>query len=264
MTRKQMVLIIGVNAVISAVISLAVVLLVARPARVAATPTPTGALSAATRPVEVTSPTPEPVVHVVQSGDTISGLALLYDVPEEYIIAANQLANPNFLQVGMRLVIPVGGLPNVTATFTPAPTPTDTPQPILPPSAETATAEAEPIATVILPTTPTAAAGAPSIEITEIVGAGQVDQEQVRVTNTGDGKTDLEGWTLSDADGNIYTFHTVSLWPGGGVILHTRIGSNNPPTDFYWGKLEAVWSPGEVATLKDALGQEVATFVVGP
>ncbi|NIV39826.1 MAG: LysM peptidoglycan-binding domain-containing protein, partial [Anaerolineae bacterium] len=62
----------------------------------------------------------------------------------EDIIAANQLENPNFLQVGMQLIIPIGGVPEVTATFTPAPTATDTPIPFEPPSADmTATVAAE-------------------------------------------------------------------------------------------------------------------------
>ena len=45
----------------------------------------------------------------------------------------------------------------------------------------------------------------------------------------------------------------------------TRIGQDgNPPSNFFWGKLEAIWSLGEVVTLKDAEGEVLATYAVGP
>jgi LysM repeat protein len=271
MTRKQMVFIIAVNAVISAVISIAVALLVYRPVDLLPTSVPPTGVAiidtpAALQPVTDATPTTEVVIHVVQAGDTISGLAFQYDVPGELIISANQLENPNFLQVGMQLVIPVGGLAQVTPTFTPAPTPTDTPIPFEPPSADmTATAAAEMGATATVMPTPLPSTGELQIEITEILAAGQVDQERLVITNLGARLADMQGWTLSDVEGNIYDFPNFRLWSGGNVTVHTRIGQDgNPPANFYWGKLEAVWSPGEVATLKDAGGTIVSTLTAGP
>jgi len=269
MTRKQIAFVIGVNAVISAAISIIVVLLLARPIQIGTTPTPTSGPSQGTTPIPegiTATPTPEVVIHVVQSGDTISGLALQYDVPETDIIAANQLVNANFLQVGMELIIPVGGVPQATATFTPAPTPTDTPIPFEPPSAEmTATAAAETGATATLLPTPFPETGELQVEISEILAPGQIDQERVSITNLGEGLADMQGWTLSDADGNVYTFSNFRLWAGGGMAVHTRIGQDgSPPANFYWGKLEAIWSTGEIATLKDAAGTTISTYVVGP
>jgi LysM repeat protein len=283
MTRKQIAFVIGVNAVISTLISIIVVLVIARPMQVGSTPTPTSGLGQG-MPAESAgpvveggsaSPTPELVIHVVQAGDTISGLALQYDVPEADIIAANQLVNPNFLQVGMELVIPVGGVSQATATFTPAPTATDTPIPFEPPSADmTATVAAETGATAAAETGATATpspsllpeTGELQIEISEILAPGQIDQERVAITNFGERLADMQGWTLSDADGNVYTFPNFRLWAGGGVAVHTRIGQDgSPPANFYWGKLEAIWSNGEVATLKDASGATISTYIVtGP
>ncbi len=265
MTRKQIALILAANAAISTVISLVVALLVIRPARVSLTATPP--VQAATTPVAITAaPTATPVIHVVRFGDTISGLALQYDVPAEDIIAANNIQNPNLLQEGMELIIPVGGLPPMTATPTPVPTATSTPLPIEPPSADmTATAAAEAGASATALPTPLPATGELKIEIGDILGAGKVDQEQVVITNTGDRLADMQGWTLSDADGNVYTFPNFRLWKGGSVIVHTRIGQDgSPPANFYWGKLGAIWSPGEVATLKNALGEVIATYTVAP
>jgi LysM repeat protein len=268
MTRKQVALIIAVNAVISMVISVAVALLMNRPIEITPTSSPPIDVSAATatQAVAAVVSTPGQVVHVVQSGDTISGLAFQYDVPEESIVAANQLENPNILQVGMELIIPLGGLPQETATFTPAPTATDTPIPFEPPSADmTATAAAELGATVTPLPTALPSTGELQIEISEVLGAGQVDQERVVITNVGAGLADMQGWLLSDVGGNVYTFPNFRLWGGGNVTVHTRIGQDgNPPANFYWGKLEAIWSTGETVTLKDANGVAVSTLIVGP
>ena len=268
MSRKQVVFIIGLNALISVVISVIVVLILAPPgeeAPVSGTVMPTD-LAVSTRAVQDrATPTVEVVLHTVNAGDTISGLAYLYDVPEEDIIAANQLENPNFLQVGMQLIIPVGGVPDVTATFTPAPTVTDTPIPFAPPSADmTATVAAELGATTTPLPTPLPSSGELSIEITEVLGVGQVEQERVVITNRGDKLAGMQDWTLSGAGGNTYTFPNFRLWAGGGVTVHTRDGQDgNPPANFYWGKSEPVWSAGDLITLKDAQGTVLATYTVG-
>jgi LysM repeat protein len=215
--------------------------------------------------IEIT-PTSEATVHIVGEGDTISGLAFEYDVPEEDIIAANQLENPNLLRVGMELIIPVGGLLQATATFTPAPTATDTPIPFEPPSADmTATAAAELGATATPLPTPVPSTGELQIEISEVLGAGQIDQERVVISNLGDRLADMQDWTLSDQAGNVYLFPNFRLWGEGSVTVHTRIGQDgNPPANFYWGKLESLWSPGQIVTLKDAVGATLSTYVVGP
>jgi LysM repeat protein len=267
MTRKQVAFIIGLNAVISAVISVLVALIFIQPSQEVPASTATTPAEPVTtsQAVETGAATAELVVHTVSAGDTISGLAFQYDVPEEDIIAANQLENPNFLQLGMQLIIPVGGVPDVTATFTPAPTPTDTPLPFEPPSADmTATVAAELGATATSLPTPVPSSGDLTIEITEVLGVGQIEQEGVVITNLGDTLADMQGWTLSGADGDAYTFTNVRLWAGGGVTVHTRVGQDgSPPSNFYWGKLEPVWSPGDVVTLEDASGAVLATYTVG-
>lgn len=45
-------------------------------------------------------------VHVVVSGDTLLGIARQYGVSSDALIAANNLTDPNALQVGQRLIIP--------------------------------------------------------------------------------------------------------------------------------------------------------------
>ncbi len=274
MTRKQMALLIGVNALISTVITLLLVLIILplvgvqqpAPAQTATVASPGQQTSVAEVGATASA---TPVLHTVRAGDTISGLALEYDVPEEDIVAANQLQNPNLLQVGTQLVIPVGGLQPATPTWTPVPTASDTPLPFNPPSADmTATAAAVAGVTASPPLTAQATVpitGELEAKITEVIGAGQVEEEQVVVTNEGGRLADMQGWTLSDGEGNTYTFPNFRLWPGGSVTLHTRVGQDgSPPSNFYWKKLVAMWSPRELVTLKDAAGNVVSTYTVGP
>lgn len=48
-------------------------------------------------------------IHVVQSGQTLSGIAQAYNTTPEEIIRANELPNPNDLVVGQAIVIPIVG-----------------------------------------------------------------------------------------------------------------------------------------------------------
>jgi len=45
-------------------------------------------------------------VHVVASGETLYSISLLYKVSMAAIVEANELANPDLLQVGQELIIP--------------------------------------------------------------------------------------------------------------------------------------------------------------
>lgn len=77
------------------------------PAPPTATPTPTG-----------------PVIHVIQSGDTLFGIALDYGVTLEDLLRANNLENENvLLSIGQELIIPINPPPpepTAEATATPA------------------------------------------------------------------------------------------------------------------------------------------------
>lgn len=48
-------------------------------------------------------------VHVVQRGENLYRIALHYDVTTDAIAAVNGIANPSSIQVGQRLIIPIGG-----------------------------------------------------------------------------------------------------------------------------------------------------------
>lgn len=52
------------------------------------------------------APAEQSAIHVVQGGETLSGIATRYGVPVNAIMEANTIADPNRIFVGQRLVIP--------------------------------------------------------------------------------------------------------------------------------------------------------------
>jgi LysM repeat protein len=99
-------------------------------------PTPTYGPSPTPRP----TPTPHPggaVIHVVQSGDTLFGIALMYnkDVNELRQLNAGSLGPNDMLQVGQELVI---SLPSETPTPTPLPEPPTAESPVAGPDSPAA------------------------------------------------------------------------------------------------------------------------------
>ncbi len=73
-------------------------------------------------------------IHVVESGDSLSGIAIQYGASIEVVMEANGIMDPTRLRVGQKLVIPPGtATPVPTATSYPSPTPTPA-MPYMPPS----------------------------------------------------------------------------------------------------------------------------------
>lgn len=188
-----------------------------------------------------------PTVHTVQAGETLGIISQLYDVPLEDIATANEIVNVNALAIGQQLIIPVGGLP----TATPPPTATAT-------STPTATAEA----------TEPAEDETSVVEVTEVVGVGDLTAEAVRISNAGTSPVMLQDWQLEDEDGNSFTFVNVTLYGGSSagapsILVHTEAGQNGP-SDLFWGQETAVWEAGETVTLLDADGVVQATYDIPP
>ena len=262
---REMLTLIGINAVLSLIISLTVIIIwdaVIRTPTVAPSPaviatdtaTPTAALPAATSTLGSGAPT----LYRVRPGDTLLTIAAQFGVTVERIMAANDLVDPNRIQAGQELIIPTGDLPEPTPTMTPVantvePTlaePTDTPEP-------TSTPQSPTVTPTPLPVTPPATE--PEVAIREILDTGVLIEEAVLIFNSGRA-VHMENWTLTDAQDNVYTFPNLFLATGGSVRIHTRSGSNSA-TDLYWGQDAPVWGEaGDVATLRDESGLVIDTF----
>lgn len=215
---------------------------VAEATSVAATaPVATAAAIATASAPPTAEPSQEPVRHIVQAGETLGSIAQAYDVPLEDIVLVNHITNPNLLDVGTELVIPVGGIPTSTPEPTPVPTSAEPPTPI--------------------PTEPPAL-GEAQVVIHEIVGVGDLENEAVVIANEGNRQIQLANWKLEDSQGNVHTFSPFILFGNGAnVVLLTGSGTDTT-ANLYWGSSVSVWESGEMATLRDADGTARATFTV--
>lgn len=209
------------------------------------TPTTSQQAVAAPSPSPLPSPTPPKVVtYTVQENDTLSGIAQDHDISLEELVSANDLANPDFLQIGQTLVIPQGGTedsPGAVATTTslegvPSEERDDPELPTLTPS------------------------GPPLIEIVTVLNAGDLAAEMLILENRG-GTVNLEAWTLSTATEDTFTFPPLTLFTEATLQVHSANGED-APRDLYWGREEPAWQGGELVTLRDADGNVVDTYIV--
>ena len=185
----------------------------------APTPTQSPRPTATSTPV-LLPPSPTPVIYVVQPGDSLSAIALKYDVSIEALVEANDIADTNVIRVGQKLIIP-GPTPIPTATLPPTVTPT----PHIP----------------------------PELEIIDVIGRGAPETETVIIVNRGRSFT-IEGWTLRDAQGNVYVFPRLYLGAGAEVRVHTSRGEDTP-LHLYWNRDTAVWQEaGDTAVIADERG----------
>lgn len=205
---------------------------------------PTPLVTAAAVAQSTDTPVPEdgPPTHIVKAGDTLGKLSEFYDIPLEDLMSANGISDPNLISVGQELVIPLGGL----ATVTPVSSSTSETVPQEPP-------------TPIAIDTPSDE-GEANVQISTVVGAGELVEEAVQITNLGSRQIALLGWKLADADGHHYTFGQVTLFGDGAAVqVHTEAGQDGP-ADLFWGLDAPIWTSGERATLLDGNESIVATF----
>jgi len=186
-------------------------------------------------------PTPEPLRHVVQSGETLGAISLLYDIALVDLMEANGISDPNLLSQGQQLIVPVIWTP------TPAPEASPTGTPSMQPA---------PIATQVVFT------GSAIIKLQSIDGVGQLSRESVTIVNEGTRPLSLEGWRLVPESGQDYLFGRVTLFGAGSLLMvHSAAGSDSP-TDLYWGLDSAIWLSGQAVMLVDAEGTTRSTLIV--
>jgi LysM repeat protein len=94
------------------------------------TTAPTASPSPSPQPTPAPTPTPDHVLHVIQPGETLTAIAIRYGVTVEAIVVANGITDPNHIQAGDVLIIPLGDAASPTPgpSATPAPTASGSPE----------------------------------------------------------------------------------------------------------------------------------------
>lgn len=239
LTWQQLAFIIGVNALIALLISVAVTLTLGRATPAAPTPSPSPTpTSTVPSPVAAATTPAQATTYVVKPGDSLSAIAFQFGVSLQELMAANGITDPDVVFAGQKLIIPVPGsitpiptrAPTAVPTGVPTPMPTNTP--------------------------PTG----PDLRIESVQVLPDARDSWVTITNWGMWAR-LKGWTLDDGQGNVYTFPDLSLFQGGSVRVHTASGTNTE-VDLYWGINKAIFVSGRTLTLKDTSGKVVATYTV--
>jgi LysM repeat protein len=221
----------ALNVLVSATTMLAVLYLWDRSKQPAAisipkvTSLPTGNATPATSGF----PSATPRIYIVQSGDTINGIAEMFDVDPDELMRINQIDDPTTLMPGTKLILP----PSAPSSPANSRHPTVTQQ------------EGELFPWPI---------------IKEVLSPGDLLQERVEIFNPGP-KADLTGWQVSAPGGARYVFGEFSLITQGGVFVYTTSGVDTS-IDLYWGLSEAAWKAGDEVQLLDSLGNLRSVYVI--
>ncbi len=196
------------------------------------------------------SPTFGLLSYRVKDGDILGALAVQFNVSVEDLLAVNGLSDPNSIYAGQIIYIPTAPLP--TATLTPAPTKVSSVTPL-------------PSTTVTPGLTPTStftpAGQEAQVTIDNVIGAGVLDSEKVRLLRSGAGELSLAGWRLEDGVGNVYKFPQLTLYKDGAINLNTRSGQDTV-VDLYWGLNRPIWQSGKTASLYDGENQLRSTYTI--
>jgi hypothetical protein len=99
------------------------------------------------------------------------------------------------------------------------------------------------------------------ITIRSVVGAGNLEMENVQILNQSEGVVNLNGWQLQNGRGNHFTFPALILNQGGAVEVHSKAGTNTV-IELYWQSDTPIWQPGDTVTLVDTDGTVQATYQI--
>ena len=213
------------------------------------------------------SPTaPGPDTYIIQSGDTLSGIAVAFGVPLDELLLVNNLSEFSIINPGQVLVIPAPPTVAPTSpTTVPPAAPTVAPTvvttaPPAPPS-PTITPSGPPTATPFPTPTPTPP-GPVQVRIQELLEPGDVEGEGVVLINR-DRTVNLERWTLGAAGGDlVFVFPRLTLARNVPVTIFTAVGTDSPQA-LHWGLDSPLWGRKDtVIELHDAEGDLIAAYTV--
>lgn len=207
------------------------------------------------------------IPHALEEGENPAILAEEFNTDVNSILLVNGLteADAAFLQIGQILIIPLEGCPLAALVVTEvADSSVDTGTSVADADAtDESVATEDPNATPTPTITPTITlpptAVNAQIEIVEVRSPGDITAEAVVIRNNGR-TVNITGWTLSDLDGNTFTFPERNLFSQAGITVYSRVGTSTTLIN-YWGQSEAVWGEaGDVVILSDANGVVQAVY----
>ena len=208
MRWKQALFLIIINAVLSLVISVAVVVTWDRTrTQREGVVTQVAEATTASRLLETATPLPRPHIYAVRPGDNLSSIASGFGVSLVELQRVNNIDDPNLLRVGQELIIPLDGPLLITPQLPRPATPEGGTAPPLPTSVEwvptgtptaavtkTATPSRTPLPEKPNPTTipplnsptpgPVVPTGPADVGIEGAVGTGQIEAEGLVLVNT--------------------------------------------------------------------------------
>jgi len=94
-----------------------------------------------------------------------------------------------------------------------------------------------------------------------LIGAGDLQKEEVDLEYTGTGIFCMSGWQLSDQIGERFTFPKTFQFYSGEVVIriYSRAGTDTP-LELFWGLQTSIWHSGSTVRLLDSQGKEQASF----
>lgn len=120
-------------------------------------------------------------------------------------------------------------------------------------------------------TTPAAGSGAPAatpipagktvIEIKNVFGVGDLQNEVVVIKRVGDGALSMARWKMEGSQSGSYTFPDLVLNKDGAVQIYSRSGVDTV-IELFWSLERAAWVSGEQITLIDPQGTVRATYTI--
>lgn len=216
------------------------------------------------------------IQYVIDEGDSPSAIASEFGVPLGDFMGVNELDEESAtrLQIGQTVIVPLDGCPllaDLVAPLAPTITPSDVPDVVADAGADAdaddttntiqvaATETPVPSPTVQATVTLAPTAENAEVAIVAVNGVGDITTESVEIANRGN-IIDLTGWTITDGQGNIYTFPADRwLFSQASIIVSTGFGDDNA-LEYFWNRDIAVFQSGDVVVLADAQGAVQASL----
>ncbi|MFL7891351.1 MAG: LysM peptidoglycan-binding domain-containing protein [Anaerolineales bacterium] len=183
--------------------------------------------------------------YTVETGDTLGAIAVKFNVTVAEILAANEIPNPDALEVGQVLII----LRPLVAVATHTALPAEEIEEPVEPTSTTPTS------------TPVPLTGESQVLIDSVIGVGDLASERVFLKRVGPGEISLTGWSLESENGETFTFPQLTLFENGAVFVHTRSGQTTAVA-LYWNLDQAVWSSGDTVVLIDDQGNVHSSYQI--